>query len=191
MDMRSGTVKRLQPRNSAAVTSEEGRDPTMFFAPGSGVGGASALVVDGVAYLYGDCGYGCRVARVDLAKIDDVSAWRYYTDGKWTKSMADADRLIGGGGAGQTVFYSPALKAYVNVFMPFGTNTVRYQVGGSPFGPWSKDRELFETAGTGSAKNYALFAHSEYAERDGLVQYLTYFNPNNGDQRLLRWEMKP
>ena len=189
MDMRTRKVTRLTVRNTDPVRSQEGVDPTLFFGPTGAIGSAAALVVDGTAYLYGDCAYGCRLARVDLAHIDDLSAWRYHADGQWVRSRADADRLIGQGGAGQTVFYSAGLRAYINVFLPFGTNTVRYQVGGSPAGPWSRDRVLVETAG-GGAKNYALFAHPEYAERDGLVQYLTFFHPGSGEQRLLRWTMK-
>ena len=186
MDMTTRTVTRLTARHRDPVVSEEGADPTLFFGPDGAIGSAAALVVDGQAYLYGDCAFGCRLGRADLSRIDDLAAWRYYAGGRWVRDRAGADHLIAPGSAGQTVFHSAALRAYLNVFMPFGTSTVKYQVGGSPAGPWSKERVL---AGT-TAKSYALFAHPEYAERDGLVQYLTFFEPGSGDQRLLRWEMK-
>jgi hypothetical protein len=188
MDMPSGRITRLTAHGGTAVTSEEGRDPALFFGPGTGVGGAAAIVVAGQAYFYGNCAYGCQVARVPLARLTDLSAWRYYAHGSWVRSSDAADHLIGAGGAGQTVFYSAGLKAWINVFMPYGTTEVRYQVGGSPFGPWSADRTLTATSGSG---NYALFAHSEYATDNGLTQYLTFFNPATGAQRLLQWRITP
>ncbi|MGX6604366.1 sigma-70 family RNA polymerase sigma factor [Micromonosporaceae bacterium Da 78-11] len=193
LDLSSGRVTRLTPAHGSPVTSVEGRDRSIFFGPGAtGFGSAAALVVNDQAYLYGGCSYqGCRLARVPLASLSDLSTWRYYASSKWVTDPAKATRIgIEPGAAGQTVFYSPAMKAYVNVFMPFGSNDVRFQVGGSPFGPWSKSRKLLTTAG-GSSSNYALFGHPEYAEKNGLVQYLSYFKPGTGEQRLIRWESAP
>jgi hypothetical protein len=85
------------------------------------------------------------------------------------------------------VLYAPALKAWLNVFLPYGSNTVKFQVGGSPSGPWSKPQTLGNTLG-GKATDYALFGHVEYAQRDGLVQFLTYFHPDTGEQRIFRVE---
>jgi RNA polymerase sigma factor (sigma-70 family) len=186
LDMRTGKVSRLIAGHAPAVTSVEGHDPAIFFGPGkTNFGGAAALVVDGQAYLYGGCTYaGCRLARVALGSIADLARWRYYAGGKWVSDAAQATRVgVQPGGAGQTVFYSAGMKAYVNVFMPYGTTDVKYQVGGSPFGPWSRSVKLMSAP----AGSYALFGHSEFAERGGLTQYLSYFDPKTGEQRLIRW----
>jgi RNA polymerase sigma factor (sigma-70 family) len=193
LDMNSGRVTRLTPSNAPAVSSVEGRDPSIFFGPGTtGFGGAAALVVDDYAYLYGGCTYqGCQLARLTLASIADRSAWRYYASGKWVTDPGRATRVgLEPGAAGQTVFYSAGLRAYVNVFMPYGSNDVRFQVGGSPFGPWSKGVKLITTP-AGSSANYALFGHPEFAQQNGLVQYLSYYNPGTGAQRLIRWQARP
>ena len=189
VDMTTGTVTRLTATHRSPVNSIEGADKTLFFADGDGFT-AAALVVGSQLYVYGRCDYGCRVARVPLARVNDHSAWRVYAgDDGWSSDLSSGVRLTAPGGAGQTVFYSAALKAYVNVYMPYGTTKVMYQVGGSPFGPWSKGAMVGQTepgkTGT-SGIDYSLYAHSEYAQDNGLVQYLSYFRPADGTQRLLR-----
>jgi len=194
VDMSTGTVTRLKATGGTPVRSLEGRDDTLLFPDGQGFS-AAALVVGADLYVYGDCGYLCRVARVPLVDVADRTAWRVRTDsGGWSPDLSSGVRLSEPGGAGQTVLYSRALKAYVNVFMPYGTTEIRYQVGGSPFGPWSEsavagDSDPGRTATTGL--DYALYAHPEYAQKDGLVQYLSYFRPGDGSQRLLRLEFEP
>ena len=94
------------------------------------------------------------------------------------------------GGPGNTVFYNPALKAYVDVYMPWGYNTIYYRVGGSPYGPWSKGQKLITAAGDTAKPNYSTYAHPEFAEKNGLVQYISYYNAKTGTQSLVRWEMK-
>jgi simple sugar transport system ATP-binding protein len=64
------------------------------------------------------------------------------------------------------------------------SNTVKYQVGGSPFGPWSSSsRTVLQTHG-GKAVNYALFGHPKYSEQDGLVQSLSYYDYYDQDLAL-------
>ncbi|MHA6763851.1 sigma-70 family RNA polymerase sigma factor [Streptacidiphilus sp. PAMC 29251] len=186
LDMDTGTVTRLVAANGPKVSSVEGLDPTAFFGPDQ-VFSAASLVVGDTAYTYGDCtGYGCKLGRVPLAGITDRSQWRFYTGGgKWSADPGAGTHVIAPGAAGQTVFYDPALRAFVNVYMPFGSNAVMYQVGGSPFGPWSAARTALQTPG-GRNNNYALFAHPEYARQNGLVEYLTYFQPDSGAQQLVR-----
>jgi hypothetical protein len=186
LNMANGTVTRLTARNGPSVTSVEGQDPTMFFPADVGFSAAS-LVVDGTAYTYGSCTYlGCQVGRVPLADLTDRAQWRFYTsDGQWSAEQSAGARVVAAGSAGQTVFFDAALHAYVNVYMPYGTDTIRYQVGGSPFGPWSDSATAMQTAG-GTANNYALFAHPEYAEQDGLVEYLSFYRPDSGAQHLVR-----
>jgi RNA polymerase sigma factor (sigma-70 family) len=186
LDMKSGHVTRLSAGGS--VTSVEGTDPTMFSGAGRSFGGAAAVVRGDTVYLYGDCDYtGCRLARAQLSRLTDLAAWRYYDGKAFQSDPARVSALIAPGAAGQTVFYNAAVHAWLNVYQPFGTNTIKYQVGGSPFGPWSAGRTILTTPSSGKSVNYALFAHPEYAERGGLVQYLSYYDPNTGDQQLVRW----
>jgi hypothetical protein len=186
LDMKSGKVTRLSAGGS--VPSVEGADPTLFFGSGHSFGGAAAVVRGDTVYLYGDCGVaGCKLARVALSRLSDLPAWRYYAPGGFGPDPAEATPLIAPGAAGQTVFYSPGTHAWINVYLPYGSNTVKYQVGGSPFGPWSSTSRTVLTTKAGRSVNYALFAHPEFAEHDGLGQYLSYYNPNTGAQQLVRW----
>lgn len=185
LDMRTHRVTRLEAAHGPGVASVEGADPTLFFPDGQGFS-AAALVVGGTVYVYGDCSYhGCAVARVPLASVEDRSAWRFRTADGWSSDPRAARPVVGAGSAGQSVFYDRALSAYVNVYLPYGSDEVRYQVGGSPYGPWSESRTAGHTKG-GKRDDYALFAHPEYAGDGGLTQYLTYFHPDDGSQRLMR-----
>lgn len=202
--MSTGAVTRLNATGRTMVKSIEGNDPTMLFDANTGYYGQATTVVNNSLYAYGDCTYGCKVAKVALDKVSDRSSWSFYTGGagteaSWSHDMGVAKSVVGGGGAGQTIFYSPALRSWVNVFMPYGTNTAKYQVGASPFGPWSQEATILETTpgavGTsdtaaGISNNYALFAHPEYAQDNGLIQYLTYFKPGDGSQQLVKIKFK-
>src|SRR6201996_2034990 len=188
LDMSTGQVTRLTAANGPDVTSVEGHDPTMFFPDGGGYS-AAALVTGGDLYLYGNCDYACRVARVPLAQVTDRAQWRFYAgNGAWSTDPATATGLIDPGGAGQTVFYDGALKAWVNMFMPYQSAKIMFQVGGSPWGPWSA---AHTASSIGVPADYALFAHPEYAEDGGLVEYLSYFRPSDGSQQLVRLQFKP
>jgi hypothetical protein len=193
LDMSTGQVTRLTAANGPAVTSVEGRDDTMFFPPSTGY--SAAVVAGGDLYLYVNCDYDCQVARVPLAQVSDRGQWRFYAgNGTWSSAPADGIGLIAPGGAGQSVFYDGALRAWVNIFMPYESGAIMYQVGGSPYGPWSAARTAGSTPGgpagsasaSAAAANYALFAHPEYAQDGGLVEYLSYFRPGDGSQQLVR-----
>jgi hypothetical protein len=193
LDMNTGAVTRLTTSTGATSTSVEGNDPTIFFPPGTtGAGSGAGLVVDDTAYLYGQCDYfDCAIARVALGSITDRSAWRWYNGSTWVAD-SKAAKKVGAqpGAAGNTVFYSAALKGYIDVYMPYGSNEVWYRVGASPFGPWSGGVKLMTTVGDTAQPNYSLYGHAEFAEKNGAVQYLSYFNGKTGAQHLIRWEMK-
>jgi hypothetical protein len=194
LDMTTGKVTRLVMTGAATVGSVEGTDPTLFFGSGdpASAGANASLVVDDNVYLYGQCDYfDCAVARVDLGSFTDRSAWRYYNGTSFVANAATAKKVgMQSGASGNTVFYDPALKAYVDVYMPWGYNTIWYRVGGSPFGPWSGAHKLITTAGDTAKPNYSTYAHPEFAEKNGLVQYISYYNAKTGTQSLVRWEMK-
>jgi hypothetical protein len=195
LDMRSGEVTRLTVSSGPVATSVEGADPTILFAPGASnaAGSGAALVVGDDAYLYGQCDYfDCKIARVPLAQITDRAAFRWWNGSTWMKDASAAKKTgAQSGAAGNTVFYSPALKGYVDVYMPYGSNEVWYRVGGSPMGPWSGGVKLLKTVGDTAHPNYALYGHAEFAEKNGAVQYLSYFNGKTGAQHLIRWDLAP
>jgi hypothetical protein len=191
LDMASGRISRLAATSASPVTSVEGADPTMFF-PASTEYTAAALVVRNSVYVYGDCHFGCRLARVPLGRLADRSRWQFFTGrnatgaDQWSADPAGAVDTIEAGGAGSTVQWCPAMHGFLNVFMPYGSNTIMYQLGGSPFGPWSWSYPLLVTNADGPQANYAAFGHAEYAEDGGLVQYVTYYQPATGAQRLVK-----
>ncbi|EXG81799.1 DUF4185 domain-containing protein [Cryptosporangium arvum] len=189
LDMRTRRVTRLDASRSNPVLSVEGPDPTMFFPP-SDAYNTAALTIGGDAYVYGACSERCHLARVPLDRIGDRSRWRFYSgreaDGqeRWSAETGAAVDTVEAGAAGNTVFPVRGLNGWLNVYLPYGDNVMRAQVGASPSGPWSPDFPLFTTRG--ADVNYAGFGHPEYAERDDLVQYVTYFQADTGDLRLVK-----
>lgn len=194
LDMRTRQVTRLTAAHRDAVLSVEGTDPTMFFPP-SDAFNTAALVVGEEVYVYGACADRCRLARAPLNRISDRARWRFYSgrdedgDARWSAGVEAAVDTVVAGAAGNTILPVPALRGWLNVYLPYGDNVLRAQIGGSPSGPWSEDFPLLTTRGGGI--NYAGFAHAEYAERDGLVQYLTYFQADTGALRLVKVTFVP
>ncbi|MFG1927052.1 DUF4185 domain-containing protein [Cryptosporangium sp. NPDC048952] len=184
VDMRTKQVTRLSAARTDLVLSVEGPDPTMFFPP-SDAYNTAALVIGDEAYVYGACAERCHLARVPLDRIGDRSRWRFWAGGgRWSADAGAAVDTVEAGAAGNTIVPVPGLKGWLNVYLPYGDNVMRAQIGGSPAGPWSAEFPLFTTRGAGI--NYAGFSHPEYAEQDGLVQYLTYFQADTGDLRLVK-----
>jgi len=189
LDMRTHRVTRLTAANADPVGSIEGADPTLFFPPSDGYH-AAALVVGADAYVYGACTDRCHLARVPLNRISDRSRWTFYGgreadgDARWSPEPAAAVDTVLAGSAGNTIFRSPALGGWLNVYLPAGDDTIRAQIGGSPFGPWSAEFRLLTTRGSDVA--YAGFGHPEYAEDGGRTQYLTYYRTDTENLRLVK-----
>ena len=190
LDMKTRTITRLSATGSKALRSVEGSDPTLFFPAATGYTAAATLVGD-TLYAYGDCDSRCHLARVPIDRVADRSRWEFFSgrDGagtaRWTKNYADAATNLSAGSAGNSVIRVPALNAWLNVYLPRLSNTLTAQIGSSPTGPWSRAFTLANTDGAGGT-NYAGFAHPEYAEDDGLVQYLSYYQATTYQQRLIR-----
>lgn len=178
LDPKTKTVTRLTGLGRTAVAqSIEGADPTIVWGDGSAPVQTGDVVVKGLLYTEGG-------ARVPLTQINDLSAYRYWTGSAW---VADRTKLAANGfirgAAGGTQFWSAAIASWVNVYMPYGTNKVMYQVAGQPMGPWSAEHLAF-TVPAGDGTTYALFAHPEYAQGNGSVQYLTWYDHESGHQGL-------
>lgn len=191
LDMKTRQVTRLTTTGRPALPSVEGADPTLFFPAATGFTAAATLVGDRL-YAYGDCDTRCHLARVPIGAVSDRSRWEFYsgrdTSGspQWTPTYADAATNLSAGSAGNSVIRVPALDAWLNVYLPPLSNTLTAQIGDSPAGPWSRAFALAETDSAGGGANYAGFAHPEYAEKDGLVQYFTYYQATTYQQRLVR-----
>ncbi|MFB9323574.1 DUF4185 domain-containing protein [Cryptosporangium minutisporangium] len=193
IDMKTRRVTRLAARDESVLQSVDGPDPTMFFPHETGYT-AAAVVVDDQLYVYGDCDSRCHLARAPIDDLADRSRWQFYAgrDGsgaaKWTADQDDSATNLSAGSAGNSVVRVPALDAWLNVYLPPLSNTLTAQMGASPAGPWSRPFAVAETDNAGAGTNYAGFAHPEYAEQDGLVQYFSYYQQATYQQRLIRVE---
>lgn len=168
------------------------------------------LIDGGFLYAYGCYGFlasDCRLARVPLTPANavwDRAAWRFYAGpGRdttacpdlWSVALSCAIPLpagengkLSGGAAGTSAFWSPYLSKFVAIYSAPLSNDIHYRVADRPEGPWSAAGLLttaLPSAGTGLASiSYAAFAHPEYGEQNGKVQYVTYAHttgPTNSD----------
>jgi hypothetical protein len=159
---------------------------------------------DGYVYSYGCPGFlasACELGRVWLQRPGDVydrAAWRFFAGhdrdrakcpALWSADETCASPLevdtdggppetMDGGAAGSSVFWNPALRMFMQIYSFPLKNDLMYRVAYRPEGPWSKAGLLgmaVPANGTGLGSiSYAGFAHPEYAEKGGLVQYITY-----------------
>ncbi|TQS44747.1 DUF4185 domain-containing protein [Cryptosporangium phraense] len=188
IDMRTKKVTRLTATGVAPVQSVEGPDPTLFF-PAATTYTASATLVGDDLYVYGDCLTRCHVARVPASAVTDRSRWRFWSGpDDWSADESDAATNLDAGSAGNSIIHVPALDAWLNVYLPRLSNTLTGQIGESPVGPWSRPFRIAETDSAGGGVNYAGFAHPEYAEKNGLVQYFSYYQERTYQQRIIRVE---
>ncbi|SHN20020.1 DUF4185 domain-containing protein [Cryptosporangium aurantiacum] len=191
VNMDTRRVTRLTARDESVLQSVDGPDPTLFFPHATGYT-AAAVLVDEHLYVYGDCDNRCHLARAPIEDLADRSGWEFYAGrddsgaAEWTSDQDDAVTNLSAGSAGNSIIHVPALDAWLNVFLPRLSNTLTAQVGASPAGPWSRPFAVTETDNAGAGTNYAAFAHPEYAEDDGRIQYLSYYQQATYQQRLVR-----
>lgn len=202
LNMNSGTATRLDATGlSSPIQSVEGADPALFFPPGQLYGTATAVVVSNALYAYGDCGtYQCKLATVPLADITDVGRWTYYTGSdssgaaRWSSSEPAAVYAADTGSSGMNIQWDPGLAAYLDTYMQPLTDNAKYEVGTTPWGPWSAAGTMFTGAapvGGNLGFDYALYAHPEFAQWNGLTQFITYYHSGPGEQRLEKVTFNP
>ena len=154
-------------------------EPTyMWWGAQRQYGGGSVLVGD-MLYCYGGDSVGLsthvHVARVPLADAVDKRRWQYWDGTAWTADEGDSATLYQGGAAGDTIFWSDWLGAYVTVYQRFLDNTVYYRVADRPEGPWSKEAVMFVARqGDANDPSYAARVHTEMSEEGGRTIYVTY-----------------
>jgi hypothetical protein len=165
------------------IENPNSKTPTLMWGPKDQAYNSGAMVVEDTVYSYG-CALGflvqnCRVARVPLADILDITKWTYYAgNGNWSTNPADATTIFQGGAAANQVFYNAYLGLYMNIYNPTLNNDMYFMVSSTPWGPWSAPTLLFkgETPYKGSV-NYTGQAHPEFAQGNGQTEYVTYAHP--------------
>ena len=152
-------------------------EPNYMWAKGEISYTGGYVLVGDMLYCYGGEGKNLRtlvhVARVPLADALDKTKWTYWDGTSWSTDASTSKWVYEGGAAGDTIFWSDYVGAYMTVYMPFATNDVYYRVANHPEGPWSAPALLF-TAQQGADTSYAARVHTESAENGGQVQYVTY-----------------
>lgn len=155
--------------------------PTLMWGPHEVSYDAGELVVGDLLYAYG-CKTAfvskkCSVARVPLSGALDKAQWTYYAgNNHWTANPDDAVVVFKGGAAGNSVFYNAYLGVYMAIYSGIFNNNIYYRVARQPWGPWSDQTLLFVGKACWGSNNfdYAAEAHTEFAEQNGKVQYVTY-----------------
>lgn len=198
LDMDAGTVTRLTAQHlPAPVHSIEGDDPTLLWGPDVAYGNNSAVVQGDTLYAYGHCdNYRCHLGRVPLASVQDRAQWTFYTGTvngtpQWSTDESASVAIVDSGAAGGTVLWSPGLNEWLDVYLAPLSNTAYVEVADNLWGPWSGPRAVFTAQPPSSGVDYALYGHPELAQNNGLTQYLSYYQPGTGYQRLVRVDFQP
>jgi uncharacterized protein DUF4185 len=194
--------------------------PYVLWPAGGPAFNTGMLLDGGFLYAYGCYStFRCSLARVPLADpaaVADRAAWRFHTAAggtgcpaaSWSSDLACARPLPSaelsvqgspqpmlGGAAGMSVAWNDHLGRFLAIYTRPVSNDVVYAVADRPEGPWSAPGLIAQgTASPAGKVNYAGYAHPEYAEEGGRVQYVTYFRNLAGvaaELRVLRVTFDP
>lgn len=177
------------------VVRRGAEEPTLLFPDGDANVGQGALVVGAWLYAYGVTTRGlswpCILARVPFDRALERGAWRFFAaGGRWVEDHRAAAPVMQA--APQlSVHYNAHLGRYLAIYgEPLG-NGLLLRTAPAPEGPWSGPSR-FHTGITPvgeDAWNYCGLGHAELAQRDGRVEYVTYYRQTGflqGEIRLLR-----
>jgi len=117
---------------------------------------------------------GCRLARVDPAKVQNRNAWTFYTgNGSWSSQDANTVSVFTGGSI-MSVSWNKYLHNYLAVYSPPFSQNVKLRTSRAPEGPWSAEITAFVAMQPASGNVYDAHAHSEYDAAGGQTIYVTY-----------------
>jgi hypothetical protein len=176
--------------------------PYVLWPAGQPAFATGVLLDGGFFYAYGcftdfRCGL-ARVSASDPAAVANRSAWQFYSPatssgcpaGTWSSTItcatplpsAEVDlfgRPVGmlGGAAGMSVSWNAFLGRYLAVYTRPVSNDVLYSVAYRLEGPWSAPGLIASGTPGAVGVNYAGYAHTEFAEQNGKIQYVTYSRP--------------
>jgi Domain of unknown function (DUF4185) len=142
--------------------------------------GSAALIQNGTLYVYG-CGIpsdssdkGCRLAKVNLSSVLDLSAWSYYTgNGNWSSQIHDAVSVFDDANI-VSVSWNDYLQQFVAVYSQVLSQHVLMRTAPNPEGPWSREITAFVAMQPTSGNVYDAHAHAEYDLNDGQTIFVTY-----------------
>jgi hypothetical protein len=154
--------------------------PDLLFSRNEPGFGSAAFMRGGMLYAYG-CGIpagsgfdkGCRLGRVDPAKVLNRSAWTYYTGAGWSPQIAQAQPVFSGDSI-LSVAWNSFLNEYVAVYSQPFSNNVMLRTAPNPEGPWSGETLAFVAMAPSSGNIYDALAHPEYDENGGQTIYVSY-----------------
>jgi Domain of unknown function (DUF4185) len=162
------------------VINPDARHPDLLFAENEPSFGSAALVVGDTLYAYGctssDFAVPCKLGRVDLANVDDRSAWTFYAEnGTWSSELSDAIAVFTGNSIA-SVSWNEYLQQYVAVYnSPLSVN-VKMRTAPNPEGPWSREVAAFAALSpvNGGSPVSDAQAHPEYNLNGGQTMFVSY-----------------
>jgi hypothetical protein len=117
------------------------------------------------------------LGRVAFAQALDRAAWRYWDGNTWNPALASAQSLFDGAPM-LGVFFAHAVHRWIAIYARPLANQVVFRTAPQITGPWSDESDLFvPDRGSAGGNTYDALPHPELAERDGLVQYVTFSRP--------------
>jgi hypothetical protein len=160
--------------------------PDLLFNANEPGFGSAALIRGGMLYAYG-CGIpngsgfdkGCRLGRVEPAKVLSRSAWTYYNGTGWSPQIASAAAVFSGEGIA-SVAWNSFLNEYVAVYSQPFSNDVMLRTAPNPEGPWSGATPAFVARAPSSGNVYDAQAHPEYELNGGETIYISYSRGTSG-----------
>ena len=169
-----------QPQRPTLTPPIVPKHPDLMFTGNEPSFGTAAFISNATLYVYG-CGTpdngsdkGCRLAKVDPAKVQNRNAWTFYTgNGSWSSQDTDAVSLFTGGSI-MSVSWNNYLHNYVAVYSPPFSQNVKLRTSLAPEGPWSAESTAFVAMQPASDNVYDAHAHSEYDAGGGQTIYVTY-----------------
>ena len=154
--------------------------PDLMFNENEPNFGTASLLNAGTLYIYG-CGTptdgedkGCRLAKVDPASVQNLSAWMYYSgNGNWSSQLSAAVSVFTGSSI-VSVSWNSFLEQYVAVYSPPFSQNVVMRTSPNPEGPWSSETTALVAMQPTSGNVYDAHAHSEYDVNGGETIFVTY-----------------
>ena len=152
--------------------------PTLLFPGEEGALGLGVLIEDEHLHAFlcrrHSLDHRCSLARVPLARALSRDEWRFYDGRDWSRERERAAHLFDGGSI-MDVSWNQYLERYTAIYTRPLDRDVVLRTAPALTGPWSEELLLFRAESERDI--YDALPHSEFAEQDGRVQYITFSRP--------------